>query len=131
MTLRKIRNIYTVERKLVGLAERSRGDRKVKQRCASRGEIKEDVGFRRVVPGAETKPRPAWTREIFILMVDITRILVTVETLRVRNSARYHAPSGIYDIKGESSVWVFEIGTVRKRKILPEVPRLSASLPDE
>lgn len=55
-------------------------------------------------------PHSAWTREIFILMVDITRILVTVETLRVRNSGRYHAPCGIYDIKGESRAQVFEIG---------------------
>lgn len=43
-------------------------------------------------------------------MVDITRILVTVETLRVRNSGRYHAPCGIYDIKGESRAQVFGIG---------------------
>lgn len=56
-------------------------------------------------------PHSAWTREIFILMVDITRILVTVETLRVRNSGRYHAPCGIYDIKGGvSRAQVFEIG---------------------
>lgn len=45
------------------------------------------------------KPQPPRTPEIFILMVDIARILVTVETLRVRNSGRYHAPRGIYDIK--------------------------------
>lgn len=47
-----------------------------------------------------TKPHPPRIPEIFILMVDITRILVTVETVRVRNSGHYHTPRGIYDIKG-------------------------------
>lgn len=50
-----------------------------------------------------TKPHPLRIPEIFILMVDITRILVTVETVRVRNSGHYHAPRGIYDIKG--GIW--------------------------
>ena len=48
--------------------------------------------------GGVVKPQPPWTPEIFILMVDIARILVTVETLRVRNSGRYHAPRREYTI---------------------------------
>lgn len=77
----------------------------------------------------EKAQRPR-TPEIFILMVDITRILVTGETVRVLNPRRYHALRGIYNIREAGRVSVFESGTAWTRRISPTV-RWIPTLPFE